>query len=492
MAKKNHNLLYALVVLAVIGMMANQQGYFNNLGTLSVQPLDSSKIYLYPAIDTLKCELGEKQSLSLPYTVTGGIFGLFTERYYTDTCSQNVDLSGCDYEMTGTSISYRIKDSSGVCVAEEPLFEPLFGECNYRKVQNEASFLTITKTVKALPNNTIEIKTNNADAAKVVKSFTPYHLQYYRAGGGQSIWNAENCRLSQNNPDSNAISVDERSIIISSTSPKYTFIYKDPVPFTQSVGWVDTYFMTPVEANPILPNTQQQAACLLGNVYSIGDITLKGGTTYKTADKIIGTYGTVNQAGLPHYECCPNIKDNTKVCNSEWKYEDVATAQIQCNANTQCQTFQFGGGWNIDSTDITGQTWVRGACRNGLCDYRAEIKQVQCSYNGMCPADQVCDTNGNCIASKGVIISNTNQSEGAGTNLGAYGGGQPDWLKNLGAWFKELLNGFGISLGNLDLASIGMLFLAVVVIALFVVYRIKNPKKSGGGSGGTNIINVIR
>lgn len=395
----------AIISVTIISLLTLSFLATNGFQFEIVSGVSNENIYFEPLIGSLCCERSDSRTLQVASSSFNEcLFGILCKEFHQATiyCNDNVDSSGCDISVKGHAGGLNMMDlwfqeyyADGTCRY------PNAGGCNDAWTvaddfleDNYAKPLTNIK-----PGSRLELW---ADVPfTVYKEFTPYVLKIKGSTGGENTFNAESCRVQQTNPYS---IVDINQIIQSSTlTPKtggYEYIYKDTVPFTECINYIDgKWIPILIEFAPTLNG--QQVACSAGSIYSIGTITLKDGTLIRATDKVIGTYSPTSQ-----YKCCPGMQTTTQYCGDDWQWHDKSTSSPDCNVDLQCQQGMFIGGWLIDYQEPN--SIIRGRCVNGYCDYRAEILQVECTNNGQCtdPNKPMCDVGNTwkCINSEGAII----------------------------------------------------------------------------------------
>ena len=401
--KKNIKFLSIGIIAVIFLSLIFVSGVFS---VTSNNYLNGNDIYMQPLIGSFCCERASTRQISVDYTL--GSWGWFDVIKYTemkDTCSENVDQAGCTYSfkvdrvnLLGTSYVYEVKQYGSI-------------------IEQGQDDLSTDDNGKWLPSGGINIPPGASIDIKIYqqptddykinfkKEFTPYHLTYQSPIDGKHVWNAQSCTVKSASDELNDIKkkVYKWQIIVGENMQTGQYkLYPGVIDFGTCYNYIASWSLAPSQFLPTLNG--QQVACQGGKIYSIGTITLEGGTTIKVLDKIVGEYGIGKQ-----YECCPlpGMATPDKVC-IDWHWKDKATHSKKCTFDIECQQGQFTGGWSVDYMDPSGKTIVRGACENGVCNYRAETQEVECTSDGQCYGDTpLCDVGNTwkCVASTGGSIS---------------------------------------------------------------------------------------
>lgn len=372
--------------------------------------VSSDNFYLRPAFGSLCCERGETRRIPLTSYCEKSLFGLITSCSINYECKGYIDQSGCKiYLKVITSgvfgdVKYKITSMDGRCKSATNQR----GECVFTEVYRFFDGMQ-TNTEKYLvtlaPGDKIEISALINFTG--VSEFTPYVLKIHGLGGIYTF-NSEGCfvRKTEN------VNIDLSQIIVSENLQnknglyikpgEYKYVYKDPVPFTECVNYVESFVLASIDATPVLNG--KQVICSSGNIYSIGEVKLLSGVTMKIADAIIDTYGP----GKPK-ECCPGMGTNDLICGSDWKWHPKNEYQVQCRVDSECYAgTQFIGGWSIDYSDPNLKTIMRAGCVNNVCKFDKEKVKVECTHNGQCSGDKpMCDVGNTwrCISQSPSIIT---------------------------------------------------------------------------------------
>lgn len=506
-----------LLVLAIAFIIiANQMGFIK-LG--AIVPIDTSKIYLDPVFGELKCDLGDPRSISIPVNIVGGVSGVVDNFETTDllasSCIEEVGDYGCDYSVINHQQNYcaldnvwmRTRDkTTGKCLSgtNTGVIKSTVDECGDTVILY-GSGATAVAASQHISANT-EVKFYSLCNFLVTKNIRPYVLTYTRGLGGSYVWNSEGCRVVKIGAEGLAQQVETASVCVKDTTVGgYCKAYKGQLAPTESVSFLESYVMSVIDFAPTLNN--QQVCCVLGSIYSIGDITLASGSTFKICDTDptarLGSYGIGGT-----YPCCSGMTDGTKICKN-WKWEDLSSTNYPCQVHSQCYVGMFSGGWSTDPSDTTYKTVLRGACINNLCDYDYEKMKVECTSNGQCSGSTpMCDVGNTwkCIASIGGIIPVNPTREICNDGIDNDGNGLIDindptcqgWNFNLDSLMNWLKKSLGLDwLANLLKIPADILTWIVLVIIVFFVFWLLSKmggggRRNGGGGGQYIYAPVIR
>lgn len=119
----------------------------------------------------------------------------------------------------------------------------------------------------------------------------------------------------------------------------------------------------------------QAGYCLNRQVFAITTVTTNS-NTYQIIDT------NFNTRLASSVTCCPNEKEPTRVCNSNFQWVDIEQAE--------CSTFNPCAGADWMPSPTLAKTLVRYNCVSGKCV--ADTKTVECTTNSDCGSTQTCDT----------------------------------------------------------------------------------------------------
>lgn len=215
---------------------------------------------------------------------------------------------------------------------------------------------------------------------------TPYCLfRYNMLGGGITKVNSRDCEVSQSIYDNQILSENVGKASDSGTNSQLnpqasgTTIHPyQHIAIGTPYNYVSDFITVP--ALTLEEYNGQKVKCIANGV----DRSYYAFSTITTPD---GTYNVLDfskEVGNP--VCCERESTPEKTCqDGKW----IAHEEASCSLTKPCA----GSSWNPNSAN--DKQLVRYKCSSGQCV--PEYKDVQCTSNLQCGANQICDASWNCI-----------------------------------------------------------------------------------------------
>ena len=214
-------------------------------------------------------------------------------------------------------------------------------------------------------------KENGASWYQTYKPFILWKVDMF--GGGRTEYTTikQGCNFLSSDKDNllNSITNSIKTITgQSSTSNTKLGFYK-------TRNFIGTYVPISTANVNFVTYNGKSGYCLNRQIFAI-TTAVTNGETYRIIDS---NFNTVLDSSV---ECCPGEKETTRLCNKNFQWENIETAE--CSAFNPCA----GADWSPSS--INSKQLIRYNCVNSKCV--SETKDVECTSNNDCITGKQCDT----------------------------------------------------------------------------------------------------
>ncbi len=401
--KTKNNILIAVIVLALIGLMLYSNGtiklpFFAT--TFFGSNIPTGNYIQVPTVYYFDCSPASSPIETTHLTIDGGETILVGCPSNTDQCDLSIESQETGFFTLSRRIWYQMCNSqTGQCSAPETKDAGGWFNKNGKPTVTLYNFQKYNKVTVKYQKGVLGIwsNTNGASRYYTYKPFILWKTSVF-SGRNEYITDkqgaiAQGCRF----PSSVSLvsSITNSKVSINSQSSTSTSVLE---PY-KTRNFIDQYIPISVENVNFVNYNGNDGYCLNRQIFSISTISTNSGD-YKIVDSNFNTLLS------PSVECCPNEKQpNMKCEHFKW----VETSGSQCSAFNPCAGINY-------MPSGSPKELIRYNCLNGYCV--SEKKNVECTSSSDCIGNSkgsYCDTsNWNCYSiSPPVGQIGTNQSGNA-------------------------------------------------------------------------------
>ncbi len=390
--------LFSIGILLVLGVIifAMSKIEQHSYTTGAVEYIES------PVFGYYECSAAGKSIKSNPVTIynTQGTYDVLRCSPYTEECT--FSIIGESTSILGRRVAYRIcpsyDTSTNMCDLERYLGAgdvPWFSDGGVNRINIPGTYTYQNKIlVKYQECLGISYGTTCAgvwkekgSVAKWYQTYTPFILWYTSPLTGRHEYTSliEGCKFPASDTYANGYLMPGVDKLINAlTDVKGQSLTQTSTSLTElephkTRNVIEAFIPLNVNNVQFVTYNGQQGYCLNRNIYKIATVTTKTGTS-----KIVDTtYNNIIAGPSNGIECCPQDKEPTRKCSTDYKWHPIDNAE--CSYYNPCQ--------GVDWYPGGPKTLIKYNCISGKCV--KDSKVVECTNNDDCignPNGGVCDT----------------------------------------------------------------------------------------------------